>query len=101
MSTSTPSLRPCLIFAWARTRGRPLRTIAKEVPKAKRCRPSITEVLTTIETASSTNSNEDDNSWASADFSGLGDPGALHHFIGVCDYLLDNGDSDDDGYELT
>jgi hypothetical protein len=59
------------------------------------------EVLVTTETASSTSSDEDDNSWTSADFSRLGNPGALHHFIGVCDCLLDNGDSDDDGYELT
>jgi hypothetical protein len=51
--------------------------------------------------ASSTSSNEDNSSWASTDFSRLDDPGALCHFIGVCDYLLDNGDSDDDGYELT
>jgi hypothetical protein len=62
---------------------------------------AITEVLATAETASSTSSDEDDSSWAGADFSGLNDLGALRHFIGVCDYLLDNGDSDDDGYELT
>jgi hypothetical protein len=62
---------------------------------------AITEVLVTSKIASSTSSDEDDSSWASADFSELGDLGALHHFIGIYDYLLDNGDSDDDGYELT
>jgi hypothetical protein len=54
------------------------------------------EVLTTTETASSTSSDEDDGSWAGADFSGLDDPGTIHRFIGICDYLLDDG-----GYELT
>jgi hypothetical protein len=36
-----------------------------------------------------------------ADFSGLNDLGALRRFISVCDYLLDNSNSDDDGYVLT
>jgi hypothetical protein len=58
------------------------------------------EILTTTETTSSTSSNEDDSCWLGADFSGLGDPGALRRFIGICDYLLDNSDSDDDDYEL-
>jgi hypothetical protein len=62
---------------------------------------AIAEVLVTTETASSTSSDEDDSSWAGTDFSRLNDLGALRHFIGVCDNLLDNGDSDDDGYELT
>jgi hypothetical protein len=61
---------------------------------------AIAEVLATTEAASSTSSNEDDGSWVGADFSGLDDPRALHHFIGICDYLLDGGDSDDGGYEL-
>jgi hypothetical protein len=61
---------------------------------------TIVEILATTETTSSTSSNEDDSCWLGADFSGLGDPGALRHFIGICDYLLDNGDSDDDDYEL-
>jgi hypothetical protein len=55
----------------------------------------------TTETASSTSSDEDDGSWASADFSGLDDPGALRRFVGICDYLFDDSDSDDSGYELT
>jgi hypothetical protein len=62
---------------------------------------AITEILVTTNTASSTSSGEDDINWANADFSEINDPGALRRFIGVCDYLLDNGDSDDDGYELT
>jgi hypothetical protein len=54
----------------------------------------------TTETTSSTSSDEDDGSWASADFFELDDPGALHHFIGICDYLLDDDDSNDGSYEL-
>jgi hypothetical protein len=59
------------------------------------------EVLVTTETALSTNFNKDDGSWAGADFFGLDNPGALRHFIDVCDYLLDDDDSDVGGYELT
>jgi hypothetical protein len=44
--------------------------------------------------ASSTSSDEDDSSWADADFSGLDDLGALQCFVGIYDNLLDNGDSD-------
>jgi hypothetical protein len=55
----------------------------------------------TTETASTTRSDEDDGSWAGADFSGLDDPKALRRFVGICDYLLDDGDSDDGSYELT
>jgi hypothetical protein len=44
---------------------------------------AIEEILATTETASSTSSDEDDSSWAGADFSGLNDPRALRHFIGV------------------
>jgi hypothetical protein len=62
---------------------------------------AITKVLATTEAASSTSFDEDDGSWAGADFSGLDDPGALRHFVDICDYLLDGGDSDDSGYELT
>jgi hypothetical protein len=58
------------------------------------------EVLVTTETASSTSFDEDNNSWASTDFSRLDNPGALRHFVGICDYLLDDGDSDNDCYEL-
>jgi hypothetical protein len=60
----------------------------------------ITEVLRTTEIASSTSSDEDESSWVGADFSRLDDSGALCRFVGICDYLLDNGDSNDDGYEL-
>jgi hypothetical protein len=56
------------------------------------------EVLMTTVTASSTSSDKDNDSWASTDFSGLENLGALRHFIGICDYLLDDGDSDNDGY---
>jgi hypothetical protein len=51
--------------------------------------------------ASSTISDEDDGSWTGVDFSGLDDPGDLRHFVGICNYLLDGGDFDDGGYELT
>jgi hypothetical protein len=62
---------------------------------------AIVEVLVTTETTSSTSSDEDDGSWASANFSGLDDPRALCCFVGVYNYLLDGGDSDDGCYELT
>jgi hypothetical protein len=62
---------------------------------------AIAEVLVTTEMAFSTGSDEDDGSWAGANFSGLDDPGALRRFVNVCDYLLDGGDSDNGGYELT
>jgi hypothetical protein len=66
---------------------------------------AIVEILATTETASSasttTSSDEDDSSWAGTDFSGLNDLRALRHFISVYDYLLDNGDSNDNGYKLT
>jgi hypothetical protein len=58
---------------------------------------AITEVLVTTETASSTSSDEDNGSWAGTNFSELDHPGALRHFVGICDYLLDGGDSDDGG----
>jgi hypothetical protein len=51
----------------------------------------------TTETTFSTSSDEDGSSWADADFSELGDPRALRCFVGICDYLLDDGDSDDGG----
>jgi hypothetical protein len=62
---------------------------------------AIAKVLTTTDTASSTSSDKDDDSWAGTDFSGLNDLEALRRFIGICDYLLDGGDSDNGGYELT
>jgi hypothetical protein len=62
---------------------------------------AIAEFLATTETASSTSSDENDGSWAGANFSELNDSRALHHFISICDYLLDGSDSNDDGYELT
>jgi hypothetical protein len=62
---------------------------------------AITEVLATTEMTSSTSSDKDDSSWAGTNFSRLNDPGALRRFVGVCNYLLDGNDSDDDGYELT
>jgi hypothetical protein len=62
---------------------------------------AIGEVLATTEMTFSTSSDEDDDSWAGADFSRLNDPGALRRFIGVCNYLLDDGDSDNSGYDLT
>jgi hypothetical protein len=62
---------------------------------------AITEVLATTETTSSASSNEDDSNWAGADFSGFDDLGDLRRFIGACNYLFDNSDSDDGGNELT
>jgi hypothetical protein len=62
---------------------------------------AITEVLMTTETAFSTSSDKDDDSWAGTNFSKLDDPRALGRFVGAYDYLLDGGDSDNGGYELT
>jgi hypothetical protein len=62
---------------------------------------AIVEVLMTTKMAFSTNSDEDDGSWANADFSELDELGALRRFVGVCDYLLDGDDFDNGGYELT
>jgi hypothetical protein len=62
---------------------------------------AIVEVLMATKTTSSTSFNKDDNNWVGANFSMLSDLGALRHFVGICNYLLDNGDSDDGGYELT
>jgi hypothetical protein len=62
---------------------------------------AIAEVFMTTKTASTTSCDEDDDSWAGADFFELNDPRTLRHFVGVCDYLLDGSDSDNDGYELT
>jgi hypothetical protein len=45
------------------------------------------EVLATTKMASSTSSDEDDGSWAGADFSRLNDPGALCYFVGICDQI--------------
>jgi hypothetical protein len=56
------------------------------------------EVLVTTVTASSTCSDKDIDSWASTDFSRLDNPGSLRHFIGICDYPLDDDDLDNDGY---
>jgi hypothetical protein len=53
---------------------------------------SIVEVLVTTEIASSTSCD---------DFSGLDNPGTLHRFVRFCDYLLDGGVCNNDGYELT
>jgi hypothetical protein len=58
------------------------------------------EVLATSEMASGTTSDEDDDSWASANFSRLDDLGALCCFVSICDYLLDGGDFDYGGYKL-
>jgi hypothetical protein len=49
----------------------------------------------------STSSDEEDGSSAGADFFGLDDPEVLRRFIGICDYLLNDGDSDDGFYKLT
>jgi hypothetical protein len=40
-------------------------------------------------TSSSIDSEEDGDGWASADFSGLDDPGALRQLLGNSDYLLE------------
>jgi hypothetical protein len=62
---------------------------------------AIIEVFATTKTAFSTSSDEDDDSWAGADFSALDNIGALRCFVGVCNYLLDGDDSDNGDNELT
>jgi hypothetical protein len=56
-------------FACTPTRGRPQRATGQEVPATNRRGPAIVEVLATTETTFSTSSDEDDDSWAGADFS--------------------------------
>jgi hypothetical protein len=52
------------------------------------------ELLATTSETSSTDSSEDSDGWAGADFSGLHDPEGLHRFMGACNYLFNCLDSD-------
>ena len=61
----------------------------------------ISGLLATAETASSVNSDEHDDGWASADFSGLNDTRALRLFLVASDYLLEDYDPGNEGYEIT
>jgi hypothetical protein len=49
--------------------------------------------------SSSVDSEEDDDSWADADFSGLNDPEALCLFLFSSNYLLEGFDSDDESHD--
>jgi len=44
-----------------------------------------------------TDSSEEDEAWAGADFSGLCDPEAMRHFLAASDYCFGYSDSDDEG----
>ena len=44
-----------------------------------------------------TNSSEEDEAWARADFSGLRDPQAMRLFLAMSDYYFGYSDSDDEG----
>jgi hypothetical protein len=57
------------------------------------------ELLATTSVTSSTDSTEDSDGWAGADFSRLRNPGALRQFMGVYDYLFDCPDSDEEYYD--
>ena len=51
---------------------------------------------TTILTHTHTDSSEEDEAWAGADFSGLGDPEAMRRFLAASDYCFGHSDSDDE-----
>jgi hypothetical protein len=55
-------------------------------------------LATTLET-SSTDSSEDSDEWAGADFSGLRDPKGLRRFMGACDYLFSFPNFDGEGHD--
>jgi hypothetical protein len=63
------------------------------------------DLLTTPPTSEPTGFEEGDDLDAGLDFSGLHDPGAMHHFLSACDYYLSDGSSDyssdDEGYDST
>ena len=52
---------------------------------------------TTISTHTHTDSSEEDEAWAGADFSGLRDPKAMRCFLAASDYCFGYSDSDDEG----
>ena len=52
--------------------------------------------FTTISTHTHTDSSEEDEAWARADFSGLRDPEAMRRFLAASDYCFGYSDSDDE-----
>ena len=52
---------------------------------------------TTTSTHTYTDSSEEDEPWAGADFSGLRDPEAMRRFLATSDYCFGYSDSDDEG----
>ena len=52
---------------------------------------------TTTSICTHTNSSEEDEAWARADFSGLRDPEAMRRFMAASDYCFGYSDSDDEG----
>ena len=51
---------------------------------------------TTISTHTHTDSSEEDEAWAGADFSELRDPEAMRRFLAASDYCFGYSDSDDE-----
>jgi hypothetical protein len=62
---------------------------------------SLLELFMTIAMSSSIDSEEDDGSWADADFLGLNNPRALRQFLFSSDYLLEGFNSDDESHDLS
>ena len=55
------------------------------------------DLFATISAHTHTDSSEEDEAWARADFSGLHDPEAMRHFLAASDYCFGYSDSDDEG----
>jgi hypothetical protein len=60
---------------------------------------SLSELLTTTSMSSRVDSEEDDGSWADADFSRLNDLEALRQFLFNNNYLIEGFDSDDESHD--
>jgi hypothetical protein len=60
---------------------------------------SLSELLVTFATSSSIDSEEDDGTWADADYSGLNDLGARRQFLDSGNYLLEGFDFDDESHD--
>ena len=60
------------------------------------------DLIATTSTHTHADSSEEDEACAGADFSGLRDPKAMHHFMAASDYCFSYSDSDDeDTYDPT
>ena len=55
------------------------------------------DLIATTSTHTHTDSSEEDEAWARADFSGLHDPEAMRRFMAASDYCFGYSDSNDEG----